>query len=102
MATESTAEKKCPNCGQWSPWQQHHDDRCVHCGAMLDPRAKEMHTFREEQEADNKERIKALLKSIAPDDPWYVRVGKRTYNVVQIVFAAVVSFIIWFATMIAG
>lgn len=96
------SEKKCPHCGQWSAWQQQHDDRCRHCGQLLDPRAQRMHTFREQQRADNKKKLAALLVAVRADDPWHVRVGKRLFNGVQLVFAAIISFIIWLATAVAG
>ncbi|MBE7174944.1 MAG: hypothetical protein INR69_00980 [Mucilaginibacter polytrichastri] len=31
-------EIKCPECKEWTLWQGHIDDRCLYCGAFLQPK----------------------------------------------------------------
>ena len=30
-------EIKCPNCGKWTLWNGHIDDRCLYCSEFLEP-----------------------------------------------------------------
>lgn len=32
------SEIKCPVCGKWCEWTSKIDEKCPHCGALLDPR----------------------------------------------------------------
>ncbi|SDL36147.1 hypothetical protein SAMN05421823_105297 [Catalinimonas alkaloidigena] len=96
------AQKKCPSCGEWSPWLQKPDDRCFYCDALLDPRAHTIEQERAEQEAENKKKIEAIVLPIHPEDGFFARLGKRVFNVVQLVFVAILSFFIWLITVMAG
>jgi predicted amidophosphoribosyltransferase len=95
-----TGQKRCPNCGQWSGHYQRPDDRCEHCGELLDPQA----SAKEEalEKAWNWELNKTVLIPISPNDPWLLRMLKYLVRGGQLLFAATVAFILWFLTAVAG
>jgi rRNA maturation protein Nop10 len=33
----NASEIKCPNCGEWTLWTDKADEKCVHCGELLEP-----------------------------------------------------------------
>lgn len=99
MADKSmTSTKKCPACQQWSGWQQHATDRCEHCGALLDPR-----THAEMQRAAAAPpRGGIQLLEIGPDDAGLVRFFKTMVRGGQLLFIAIIGFIVWLVTAIAS
>lgn len=94
------ASKKCPHCQQWSRWQHGPADRCEHCGELLDPRAQQSALEREELEQQKMPPM--FLIEIKPDDNAAVRFFKTIVRGGQLVFAAILSFIIWVVTLAAG
>jgi hypothetical protein len=34
---DQASEIKCPSCGEWTTWTGKIDDKCSHCGALLEP-----------------------------------------------------------------
>lgn len=101
MTSTFKSSKKCPQCGQWSEWQQQPTDTCAHCGALLDDRILLREAARE-AEAKTKNKFELKVIAINPTDSFLVKVGKRIIQAIQISFIAIVSFIIWFLTMLAG
>jgi len=99
MASTFKSSKKCTHCGQWSAWNQKPTDTCEHCGALLDDRT----LLREAAREAERKRKKGLdIIEIYPSDSFLVKIGKRIGQAIQISFIAIVSFIIWFLTMLAG
>lgn len=99
-STPLTSTKKCGYCQQWSGWQQSSDDRCEHCGHLLAPRAHADALARNEQE---NQPMPALFKvEIHPDDSPTVRFFKRIALGGQMLFAAIIAFIVWLVTLAAG
>lgn len=94
------ASKKCPVCQQWSAWQQRPDDRCEHCGALLDPRALESAVAREA--LANQKTSSVILMEIKPTDGPVVRFFKTIVRGGQLAFAAIVTFILWLVAAVAG
>ncbi|MCC3160258.1 hypothetical protein LJ737_23680 [Hymenobacter sp. 15J16-1T3B] len=94
------ASKRCPHCGQWSAHQHQPDDRCEHCQELLDPfgpeRAAQM------EKAWKWELPPMMLLPIPPTDPAWLRGLKYLVRGGQLLFAATVSFIVWFLTTLAG
>ncbi|GAA4002042.1 hypothetical protein GCM10022408_11720 [Hymenobacter fastidiosus] len=68
------ASRKCSYCQQWSTWQQRSDDRCEHCGELLDPQAHRSALAREEVEKQQTPSV--ILIGIKPDDGAVVRFFK--------------------------
>ena len=93
--------KKCQHCGEWSEWKQQPTDTCQYCGALLDDRTLLREAARE-AELKKKKGIAIDIIQIYPTDSFLVKIGKRLIQAIQISFIAIVSFIIWFLTMLAG
>lgn len=95
------ASKKCPNCGQWSHWNQNPTDRCEHCQSILDPVAVASQQARAKRQLE-KGRFEIDFIEINPHDPWYTQFIKRIGLGFQIAFVSVVSFILWLIALLAG
>ena len=95
---EST--KKCPSCQQWSVWHLLPTDLCTECGALLDPRALQNAVNRDE--LDNREMPGMILVQIHPEDGPIVRFFKSIVRGGQLLFAAIVAFIVWLVTVVAA
>ena len=98
----SGSARKCPSCGQWSGWRQSPDDRCEHCQEILDPQGLKARQEREIEEFRQKDKINLSLIEIYPSDSGFTRFYKRIIQGFQITFFAILSFIIWFITLLAG
>ncbi len=94
------ASKKCPFCLQWSIWQQLPDDRCEHCGNLLDPQAEKSAIAREE--LANQKMSSVILMEINPEDGPVKRFFKTIVRGGQLAFAAILSFIMWVVAAVAG
>jgi hypothetical protein len=90
-------ETKCPKCGEWQPTNGKSEAQCVFCDAFLHP-DKRMR----EIEIKKRELVKPFFIIIKQDDQWYIKIAKFTFNAVQLVFVSIVSFIVWFVTLLAG
>lgn len=100
MSEPLSASKKCPHCGYWSPWQQRPEDRCERCGQLLDPVRNRHEQARAEQATEPLPSI--MLIEIKPKDKGLLRFLKYIVRGGQLAFAAILSFIIWFLTALAG
>ena len=98
--TKST--RKCPNCGLWSDWNQHPDDLCQHCGAVLDPQGVRARQLQEEEAFRQQKNINIALIEIYPYDSAFTRFWKRIVQGFQLTLMAIISFIIWVVTVLAG
>jgi hypothetical protein len=96
----SFASKKCPHCQQWSMWRQQPDDRCEHCGELLDPRAKKNAEAREL--LANQKTPSVILMEINPEDGPVLRFFKTIVRGGQLAFAAIITFILWVVTALVG
>jgi predicted amidophosphoribosyltransferase len=100
MAEPLLSTKKCPNCQQWSVWQQRSSDSCEHCGELLDPRGQQ--SALEREKATNQKMYSVLLIEIKPDDSALVRFFKTIIRGGQLLFAALMAFMVWLVTLAAG
>jgi len=103
LLMESTfkSSKKCPNCGQWSEWDQQPTDTCEHCGALLDDETLIRTAAREADRKEDKGFDLDIIQ-IHPTDAWYVIFYKRIIQVLQYSFIAIMTFILWVLAFIAG
>ena len=93
--------KKCPICGQWSRWNQNFEDRCEHCNSLLAPvELKDQEDIQDM--AEKNEKFSIQLVTINPDDNLLVAGVKRVIQAFQLTFVAIISFLVWLATAIAG
>lgn len=93
----NSSQKKCPHCGQWTVWNLRAEDRCTHCGHLLS-------THIQEKEA-RAERILTAPSGLFPvkeSDGLLLKIGKRSLNIAHIVFTAIMSFVVWVITFVAG
>lgn len=95
---EST--KKCPDCQQWSGWQLQPTDRCEHCGALLDPRALQSAMAREK--LANQKMPLVLLVKINPEDGPFMRFFKTIVRGGQLLFGAILAFLVWLVAAVAA
>lgn len=102
MSSNFHSAKKCSFCGQWSHWNQQPTDTCQHCGALLDDDTFLRAAAKEIEKRNRKKRIEIDIIQISPNDTLLVRIAKRIVQMLQITFIAIVSFIIWFLTLLAG
>jgi transcription initiation factor TFIIIB Brf1 subunit/transcription initiation factor TFIIB len=95
-------QKKCPNCGQWTVWNQSVEDICQHCGAVLDEEGLRRRAQKEEEKEKQAERFNLVMIEIYPTDGPFTVFYKRIIQAFQITFMAILSFIIWLVTILAG
>lgn len=92
-------QKKCPECGEWSIWEQSHEDLCEHCGALLSPEAfKRQEKRAEYQEASKKK----WIFYIEEDDGALMRFFKKTGNTIYLIYMAILTFIMWLIAVTPG
>ncbi|WP_157547532.1 hypothetical protein [Hymenobacter sp. DG25A] len=100
MSAPLSASKKCPHCGHWSEWQQRPDDRCARCGQLLDPVRNRSEQAREQQAQEPISGI--MLIEINPEDGALLRFFKYIIRGGQLAFAALLAFMLWLVTALAG
>lgn len=93
--------KKCPHCGQWSAWNLHYEDRCTHCGELLDPQAYRSASRRAEEERQDEKAPKVFIQ-VHPTDGTFTRTWKYVVLSGQVLFAAIISFFVWLGVVLAG
>jgi hypothetical protein len=95
-------QKKCHSCGQWSEWTHHTSDKCVHCGEVLDKVALEMETRKNESDSIQLKKIENSFLTIKDSDNWPMVFIKRIANIANAIFIAIMGFLVWLTTTIAG
>lgn len=95
-----SASKKCPHCAYWSRWQQQADDRCERCGLLLDAQRMRSEQAREAQA--NEPLPEVLRITINPEDGPVLRFFKYIIRGGQLAFTALLSFLLWLLTLLAG
>lgn len=98
----AVSTRKCPTCGQWSNWSQNPDDTCEHCGSILDPQGMRARKLQDEEALRQEKNLNIALIEIFPYDPPFTRFWKRIVQGFQLTLMAIISFIIWFVTVLAG
>lgn len=95
-----TATKKCPHCGHWTEWHQQPTDRCQHCGQVLEPYRVASDEAR--QRLSEQPISSLMLIEIKPEDGAVVRFFKYIIRGGQLAFAALMAFMVWLVTALAG
>ena len=101
MTSTFKSSKKCLYCGEWSVWKQEPTDTCEYCGALLDDE-KLLRTAAREAARNEKKRFDLDIIQIHPYDLGFVVFYKRIIQALQYSFIAIISFIIWFLTLLAA
>ncbi len=77
-----------------SEWDVLDDDTCEHCGSKL--------TLESEIKEDIPEEKEESILNIKPGDSLIIVILKKTGWVLQMIFIAIMSFFIWFISIITG
>ena len=99
--SDSVNTKKCPHCGQWSTWNLHYNDRCTHCGELLDPQAYKSALHHAEEERKAEKAPKVFIQT-NPTDSTFTRLWKYAVLSGQVLFAAIISFFVWLGVAVAS
>ncbi|MBX7202962.1 MAG: hypothetical protein IT240_04375 [Bacteroidia bacterium] len=92
----SRRQVRCNGCKQWN-FTEDTQGQCLHCGNELFPKSKA-----DEESLLRRQQAWNLNIVIHPDDSLLVRMVKKVANVVQLVFLAIISFIMWLIAMSPG
>jgi hypothetical protein len=92
-------EIKCGKCGRWNHWHNRIFDICYFCGEFLDVQNiyKEA---REQEKTTIRESTHFLI--IRKEDKWYLRILKRILTVVNLIFIALVTFMVFLISITPG
>jgi len=92
-------EIKCQRCGRWNHWENRIFDVCYFCGEFLDIQSiyKEA---RETERAIHYENTSFLV--IRKHDKWYIRIIKKIFAVVNLIFIALVGFMVFLVSIAPG
>lgn len=101
---ELNAVKKCPSCGKYSSYDAAIDAKCEFCGAVLDPRTLQEVKIKEEAAEQARLRYEhpVFWVSIKPTDGPLTVFWKQILRGAQLVYMAVISFLLWVAAIVAG
>ncbi len=84
-----TKEIKCKHCNTWNSVFEN-NALCKHCGKTL------VDITSEDLESIERRKTSGEIKiQINPNDPWLLRAVKQVFNVVQLIFLSILSFILW-------
>ena len=92
-------EKKCPNCGKWSTWNQNLRDTCDHCGKTLGGKDLEYQEKRQAQKQANEEQ---WIFYINESDNDFLKVLKKTGNFFYVIYMAILTFVAWVIAFLPG
>lgn len=84
--------QKCENCGKWTDTSNYF---CQHCGKLLNEKRLEQEKQRHEQT-----KLDLILIKIKPTDSLPVVFVKRLAQGIQIIYMAILSFILWLITTV--
>jgi uncharacterized membrane protein YvbJ len=87
---------RCKSCGHWNSSEQS-EIQCSQCGVELFPQSKA-----DQESLQRRQQAWKIITPVDPGKPWPIRWIKHTINVVQLVFLAIISFIMWLIAMSPG
>ncbi|AEL25434.1 hypothetical protein [Cyclobacterium marinum] len=92
-------EKKCPNCGKWTEWNQKLTDTCEHCGEIL---GKEELAFEEKRAAQKKVNEEQWIFFIKESDSAFVKKSKIIGNFFYSLYITIITIIAWLIAALPG
>jgi len=81
---------KCPSCDQWNTVAEG-SSTCTHCHKPF-----HIPTEAEHRSLERRKEMGDIKIPIHPHDSWPMVMLKTVFNWVQVVFLAIISFILWF------
>lgn len=92
-----TSQKKCAACGQWSVWTHNVNDKCEHCGKLIDKQGAE--DIKKRETLANQPAV-FKKRAITPgDSPWQI-MKKHVFNVTGAAYFAFLSFMAWLIAVV--
>lgn len=92
-------EIKCNKCGRWNHWNNNIFEVCFFCGEFLDIQS----IFKESKE---QARITTYENNsfliIRKNDKWPLRIVKRIFAVINLIFIALITFMVFLVSMAPG
>ncbi|MFN5372618.1 MAG: hypothetical protein ACK5B6_14245 [Bacteroidia bacterium] len=82
-------EIKCKHCGEWNTLGIENVN-CSTCAKPLSELSADDKASMERRNSAGEINIR-----INPNDPWILRLLKRTFNLVQLIFLSILSLIVW-------
>jgi predicted amidophosphoribosyltransferase len=95
---------RCPACKKFSHTDGSPEALCEHCGSCLDPVAlNSQHKYEDEKrQAEVKHEHPVFWVNVKPEDNALRRTFVRLMQGGQLLYAAIVSFLLWLVAVIAG
>ena len=97
--SKAISERKCAECLQWVHYTGGLYEKCPNCGAFLTEEYFRAAATRVEAEQNNEKKSPFIIRE---GDSVFLRIGKRTLNIVHLTFMGFVSFILWVVLWLAG
>lgn len=91
------SQKKCPACGQWSHWNQDINDKCEHCGKVLEAQRA---VDQKKREDNAKKPMTFTRRRIEPGDSFGKVVYKNVFNWAGAAYFAFLSFMVWLIAVV--
>ncbi len=88
-------ERKCDKCGKWSDGEKYF---CNHCGVLMDEERLE----EEKKRHESQEGLAVALIKIYPTDHIIVKGIKHIIRIGQIIYFAILTFILWVVAFMSG
>jgi hypothetical protein len=86
---ELARQLKCKHCGEWNEFTSD-SQVCKSCKNAI-----HVVTDAEVQSLERRKTSGEIKIPIHPDDNWFQRNLKHVFNIVQVIFLAIVSFFLW-------
>ncbi len=92
-------EIKCKKCGRWNHWNNRIFEVCFFCGDFLD--IQSIYKESREQERQTIHEATSFL-IIRKKDKWPLRVVKRIFAVINLIFLAILTFMVFLVSIAPG
>jgi hypothetical protein len=93
-------ERYCKNCGTWGYFEGKIDDRCIYCGNMFEPKRYQEEADKEVKRVLDPPAI--ILVKIKKTDNFFVKIFKTVLQGFQLLFVAILTFVLWLVALISG
>jgi hypothetical protein len=91
------SQKKCPACAQWSNWNQDMNDKCEHCGMVLEHQ-RAADTRKREEKA--RRPLTFTRRKIEPGDSMVQMLYKSIFNWTGAAYFGFLSFMMWLIAVV--
>ncbi len=92
-------QSKCWNCSEWTINSGKIEERCIHCGELLNKSHFENRNKALTNQLSDKQNSWLVIRE---EDGRFLRLLKKTGIIVQFIFVSFASFVIWLVTLLTG